>query len=635
MATTGRTVGGVAAFVGLAAGITGVVLAVGSEDVAAVELERFASCAELETWATEATESIVGQDVATEERLAAEGEGDAAAPQAAEESGTPTEDAGAGAGDDGTGGTNTVVAGVDEIDVIDRVGDDRLLVARNGALALVDLDGRAVSDHLEGLPYDARISVDDDLVWVAGTTNDAATAVLRVRVDGDQLVTEASWTTPGYLLDARRTGDRLHVVTVDHGEAGVVPFEDGPVPCDEVWRPTAAPTTPAATLVATLPADGELVPTAAVEVTGAAGNLLVTDDSVFIATETWAEQGGITTGVHRFTLDGLQLTGSGSVPGTVAGPFALNEHEGHLRVATSAGSGFGIAVDVGAPEGDAVRVDPATQSTGALAEVFVLDADSLALVGASGRFGHDGETIHGVRFVGDVAYVVTFLQTDPFWVIDLSNPSAPRAVGELEIPGFSAYLHPAGDGRAVGFGPDADGRMAARLFDATDPTNPVLVDELLLGDDTPVAWDHHAYVGLDDGRFAVPVSDYPDVVSERCTEVPPEQTQPGQAQPNEPPPDQPVTDEPVEVVPPTQICEPVYEGGFTGVVELAVEGNRLVEVDRAGVEMGEEWYTAERAVLAGDGTWLLLTWDRLLPTDGGAAVVLPSDPSAGGGVIID
>ena len=47
-----------------------------------------------------------------------------------------------------------------------------------------------------------------------------------------------------------------------------MPFEDGPVPCDQVWRPVAPATTPAATLVATLPATGELVPTAAAEVTG-------------------------------------------------------------------------------------------------------------------------------------------------------------------------------------------------------------------------------------------------------------------------------------------------------------------------------------------------------------------------------
>jgi hypothetical protein len=38
---------------------------------------------------------------------------------------------------------------------------------------------------------------------------------------------------------------------------------------------------------------------------------------------------------------------------------------------------------------------------------------------------------------------------------------------------------------------------------------------------------------------------------------------------------------------------------------------------------------AERVVRAQDGSWLLLSWDRIVPTDGGAAIVLPADPSTG------
>jgi hypothetical protein len=239
----------------------------------------------------------------------------------------------------------------------------------------------------------------------------------------------------------------------------------------------------------------------------------------------------------------------------------------------------------------------------ALAEVFVLDTDgALDIVGRTGRFGHDYETIHGVRFIGDVAYVVTFRQTDPFWVIDLADPASPRVVGELQVPGFSAYLHPAGEGRVVGFGPDGSGAMTARLFDVTDPAAPTVIDEVGLGDETPVVWDHHAFVSLGTDRFAVPVTDHPEQwvgngacgltdgsggISEDGSDAPP---------------------------PPGQPCELVPLDGGAGAVVLEVEDGRLAVVDRAMVS-GVDLY-AERVVQAPDGTWLVLGYGRLIGTDG-------------------
>ena len=55
------------------------------------------------------------------------------------------------------------------------------------------------------------------------------------------------------------------------------------------------------------------------------------------------------------------------------------------------------------------------------------------------------ERIYAVRFMGDRGYVVTFRQIDPLYTLDLSDPTAPKVVGELKIPGYSAYLHPVGE----------------------------------------------------------------------------------------------------------------------------------------------------------------------------------------------
>lgn len=691
MSSTSRTTGAVVGFVGLAAAITGGILAIGSDEPAgAAELERFSSCAELESWVeTTSTPdfSVTIEDggVVAGPPLPATGGAATGLDAPATSAADPASGSGAAreSADSSTGGTNTVVAGVDEIDVVDRVGDDRVLVSRNGVLSLVDLGDRSVVTRLTGLPFDARVSVLDGIVWAAGTSDDGTgVRVVRARVDGDSLTTDGEWTTEGYLLDARRIGGRLHVVAVDHpGEGGVVPFEGGAVPCDQVWRPADPSTTAAATLVASLPDEGVVAPVAAAEVVGAAGNLLVTDASVFVATETWGDgtRSEVTTGLHRFTLDGLVPVGSGSVPGTLAGPFALDEHEGRLRVATSAQPQFGIfPMPVEPPVG--IGVDPATGAVGdavgdavgvpapqpvpsptlvqptfpeggePLAEVFVLDTEGdLDVLGSTGRFGRDGETIHGVRFTGDVAYVVTFRQTDPFWVVDLRDPAAPAVVGELEIPGFSAYLHPLTDDRVVGFGPDGNGGVAARLFDVGDPTAPSVLDEIRLGDDSPVTWDHHAFAGLDDGRFAVPVNSYPRFVEERCAApeiavpdlpapvvpapvpvepIPVEQvpTEPGQTEPGSPPapptlPEPPVVTlpEPVSPVPP--ICEPIFTGGETGMVVLGLTDGQLAEVERAIIETDGSFST-ERGLLGPDGTWFLVGYDRLQPTDGGAAVVL-------------
>ena len=75
-------------------------------------------------------------------------------------------------------------------------------------------------------------------------------------------------------------------------------------------------------------------------------------------------------------------------------------------------------------------------------------------VGGLGR----GERIYAVRFIGDVGYVVTFRQTDPLYTVDLADPDRPRVVGELKIPGYSAYLHPVGDDLLLGVGPGGDRR---------------------------------------------------------------------------------------------------------------------------------------------------------------------------------
>ena len=175
-----------------------------------------------------------------------------------------------------------------------------------------------------------------------------------------------------------------------------------------------------------------------------------------IAEEDWA------TALHVFDLRGdgpAAHVGAGEVPGSTLNQYSLSEHDGHLRIATTEGTPWGR----GEQSESAVRV-------------LRLDGDRLVEVGVAGGLGKT-ETIQSVRFMGPVGYVVTFRQTDPLYVIDLSDPSDPRTVGELKIPGFSSYLHPIGEGRLVGIGRDAtlegqDQGLLVSLFDVSDPNAP-------------------------------------------------------------------------------------------------------------------------------------------------------------------
>ena len=128
-----------------------------------------------------------------------------------------------------------------------------------------------------------------------------------------------------------------------------------------------------------------------------------------------------------------------------------------------------------------VAVGPSSE-TGDWNSVVTLREDGSALVedGRVDRLGI-GEQITSVRWFDDLAIVVTFRQVDPLHAVDLTDPTAPRLLGELEVPGFSEYLHPLGEHRLIGIGQDASARgelrgAQAALFDVTDLTRPRQLD---------------------------------------------------------------------------------------------------------------------------------------------------------------
>ncbi|MGB0113040.1 MAG: beta-propeller domain-containing protein [Ilumatobacteraceae bacterium] len=201
--------------------------------------------------------------------------------------------------------------------------------------------------------------------------------------------------------------------------------------------------------------------------------------------------------IHQFSLDagtGATYVASGEVEGRLLNQFAMSEYNGDLRVATT--------TDDWGNFGDQ------SEST-----VFVLrpngtDLEQISSISGLGK----GEQIYAVRFIEDKGYVVTFRQIDPLYVLDLSDPENPVLEGELKIPGYSAYLHPVGDGLLLGVGQDAteEGRTTGTqlsLFDISDPSNPQRISTLPIGGHSDVEWDHKAFLYWQpDGTIVLPVS---------------------------------------------------------------------------------------------------------------------------------
>ena len=104
--------------------------------------------------------------------------------------------------------------------------------------------------------------------------------------------------------------------------------------------------------------------------------------------------------------------------------------------------------------------------------LFILD-ENLKMTGKITDLAKN-EELHSARFIDDTAYFVTYENTDPLFAVDVSNPSEPKLLGHLEIPGFSEYLHPYGENLLLGIGEETDSEstfigIKLSMFDISNP----------------------------------------------------------------------------------------------------------------------------------------------------------------------
>ncbi|MBQ8280309.1 MAG: beta-propeller domain-containing protein [Roseburia sp.] len=171
------------------------------------------------------------------------------------------------------------------------------------------------------------------------------------------------------------------------------------------------------------------------------------------------------TQIAKFSLKNgrISAVAAATVPGTIQDTFAINEYDGNLRVLTSHWD---------------INIDDRTN------QLYILD-EKLKAAGKIENIA-EGETIYAARYFGDLAYFITYRNIDPLFAADLSDINNPKILGELEITGYSEYLHMWGEDKLLGIGYETDpedGRQEGIklvMFDISNPAELSIIDTVVL-----------------------------------------------------------------------------------------------------------------------------------------------------------
>ncbi|MCK5902338.1 MAG: beta-propeller domain-containing protein [Cocleimonas sp.] len=263
---------------------------------------------------------------------------------------------------------------------------------------------------------------------------------------------------------------------------------------------------------------------------GSTETVYVSNKSIYLATTQYQYTNNnnlavyntsISTDIHKFSLaNSIDYKGSVNIEGHLgwlqdSKSFRMGEFQDKLRVITYTGNH--------------------SKTTPSPAKLFILEEDQDSNTGKKLKIlatlpnakqpkalGKLNEQIYAVRFLGDRAYLVTFKTTDPLYLLDLSNPKEPRVSGELEMKGYSDYIHPISKNLILGIGKDALPNKKGEawyqgvkltLIDVSNPASPYTRTQTIIGKrgtNTAVSYTHHAFTSLmqpnGDLRIALPIS---------------------------------------------------------------------------------------------------------------------------------
>ena len=278
-------------------------------------------------------------------------------------------------------------------------------------------------------------------------------------------------TQDGYYADSRKVGSYLYLFTryypdvnVSYDTSTIVPRINGvAADASAFYLPEQLQDTAYLIISSIDIRKPETVLDSKILVSGAS-EFYVSGENIYITNEQYDYSGnGTRTEITKFHYENGKITGvaAASVKGYLNDAFSMNEYNGYLRLVTT-------------------YYDGETERNG----LFIFD-ENLNQTGAIQDLAA-GEIIQSARFFGDTGYFVTFRQTDPLFSVDLSDPKAPKLLGELKISGFSSYLHFYGEDLLLGIGYEAEEDtgittgLKLSMFDISDPSDVKEISKLVL-----------------------------------------------------------------------------------------------------------------------------------------------------------
>lgn len=406
--------------------------------------------------------------------------------------------------------TNVREEGVDEGDVVKTDGSYLYILKSSGSVRIVDIRGTKMKEIAEIQPEKLDESIEelyldgDRLILVTTgyessmeeaesdtyTVNRYQYTALTVYdiTEHEHPEVTGRVTQEGNYRQSRKNGDYVYLLTQYSPSLGDS-FEDSSVmplvneqklAVSDVYLPDQASQTDYLVASGIHIQDPEHVISSKAIVSGAA-DFYMSSANLFICNNNW-DDGKSSTEILRFACEDGEITAGAmcELPGYLNDTFSLDEYQGYLRVLLT------------------------EDSDGESNSLYILDAD-MQVTGAI-RDLADGETIRSARFVGTMAYFVTFRQTDPLFCADLSNPDNPQILNELKLTGFSSYLHPYGDHLLLGVGYEAEEETGSQtgvklsMFDISDPSQVEELDKYVIKGASYLPSDYNYKAILADGE---------------------------------------------------------------------------------------------------------------------------------------
>ncbi len=419
--------------------------------------------------------------------------------------------------------TNIQVAGVDEADTIKTDGTYLYMIANNTVFILNagvtnPADARVIAKIPGGNTYISGVYLSDDgnKLVVLGSqyipyiaSGDAKESFIMPPYWGGSsafvhvydVANKASpvlvrnFTMSGNFFNSRMIGDYVYAIITESTYVG----KDGAVNLPVVFGKD--PTNVAASSILYVPGPSSYytytsvisinilnnaqAPSNTTIMMGGSSEMYVSASNIYLTTQNWDSRTSYTN-IYRVSINqnAVSPQAKGFVPGYPINQYAMDEFNGYFRIATTAWM-----------EDNATTSDGAVfKVTRQINSIYVLGAD-LKIVGKLEKFKTD-ENLYAARFAGDKCYIVTFKQVDPFFIIDMSNPSAPKVAGQLKIPGYSSYLHPLDATHVIGLGKE-NNTLKLSLFDVSNVNAPTEIAKYIVSasySDSSALYDPHAFL---------------------------------------------------------------------------------------------------------------------------------------------